>query len=166
YAQTEAPYGYDYRLASIEYTAKVDGDGKVVEPGKRSVELFYEDRADPLFLYQAGVRRGVHQRLRRIMLHAPYPGGHVGPMGSYWLTYTQSATTGKSLLAAVTRDDGDTALWTRRFEWAEQERPAFDKTPLALQAGSHGRSADIDGDGKGELLFPAWLHGGDTLSEW
>ncbi len=156
---TEAPYAFEYRITTIEYTAGVDDKGEIEEAPRRKVVFEYStpaERPDPIFQYQNGVRRSVSRRLTRIKLMAPNPVLQ-DTIAQYALAYEVGLE--RSFLESVHRldDSGWRRMWERRFEWAHDTRPHFQVVEVPGLAGAFHETAPIlfdgDNDGRDDLLI-------------
>src|SRR5262249_4819769 len=124
-----------------------------------AVVFEYEPRPDPAFWYESGVRTRITRRLSRISMHAPDP-VEQAEVWSYALTYSQSATTGRSLLSSVQRcEPAGGCLWAKQFAWAMPERPAFEVIHTgdahlgSIYDVASSSVLDLDGDGMDDLLY-------------
>ncbi|MEZ4310013.1 MAG: FG-GAP-like repeat-containing protein [Polyangiaceae bacterium] len=155
------PHALEYRIASIAYTARVAGDGTLVEAPRRKIVFEYSapgDRPDPIVRYEGGIRRSVSRRLLRIVLVAPNPALEE-PIGHYALTYeTGKNGEERSFLTAVHRYDASAArrMWARTFEWSHRDLPQFSVVdPPQLAGAFHDAQPflfDADNDGRDDLL--------------
>lgn len=155
--EVSAPWGLSVLLVSIDYT------NSGLEDGRRQVVFTYDDRPDKAFAYTAGVRTRRDKRLAAVEMRAPNP-ITTEPVWSYALSYDPSPDTGRSLLRSIRKlDAAGVSLWAKQFEWAEHARPTFDfdvqynlfAEPLSDPWGWDAADvlpADLDGDGKDELL--------------
>jgi hypothetical protein len=159
----DPPYALEYRISSIEYTAVVDAGGNVIDASRRKIVLEYslpEERPDPLFHYQNGVRTAVSRRLTRIKIYAPNPVLE-DLIGQYAFAYEPGQE--RSFLSSVHRldDSGFRRMWERTFEWAHDDRPHFAVVDPPLLAGAFHEGSpllfDADNDGKADLLVDGKL---------
>ena len=161
--QSAAPYAFEYRISSIQYTAKKDGAGNLEEAPLREVQFDYVPRPDPSFAYRGGIRYEQSQRLHAIRLHAPNP-TIPGEVGVYWLTYENLPDVERSFLIGVRRQDGlhQSGPQERRFDWYHDIRPEFELHELPQLSSNHYHGSnpivfDADNDGKDDLKFDGQL---------
>jgi RHS repeat-associated protein len=101
---------------------------------RRRVELRYEWRPDPIVRYVHGVKFVTRSRLVGVDMYAPNPVS-VEKVWRYDLDYTESAETGRSLLAAVkTCDAFDSCSWTRSFRYTQRDHGPLDFHVMAGDA--------------------------------
>jgi hypothetical protein len=161
-SEQQAPYEFEYRIQSIEYSAKRDSGGAMVEPARREVVFEYStvaERPDPFFHYTSGVRHRVSRRLSWIKLYAPDPADKAF-IGGYALAYESGPDQQKSFVESVTRYDRDYhKLWYRRFEWEHPPDIEFYvhndvvTSTYGLQKMPGPVVFDSDNDGKDEMAF-------------
>ena len=156
-------YSFEYRIHSIEYTARYNGAGNIEEPARREVLFQYSpvaERPDQLFSYQSGVRHRVSRRLTWVKMYAPVPVSKEF-IGGYAITYEDTPGQQKSFVESVARFDRDyQRQWYRSFEWEHPPDVEFDvydgiaASSYGLQSMSGPIVLDTDGDGKDEV---EWL---------
>jgi hypothetical protein len=160
-SEAQAPYSFEYRIHSIEYTARRNGSGNIEEPARREVVFEYStvaERPDQLFTYTSGVRQRVSRRLAWIKRYAPNLVAKEF-VGGYAIAYESGPTQEKSFVESVTRYDRDYArLWSRRFEWQHAPEIEFDVHDVVTgtYAGQHSAGplvVDLDNDGRAEMIW-------------
>jgi RHS repeat-associated protein len=151
----------EHWLSRIDYTESSVGAGM---PATRSVEFLYEDRPDVGVLYVAGFKLKLSRRLKELRMHAPNP-SVVGRVRAYQFSYATDGLSGLSLLSSLQECDGaGVCLRPLSFGWtpgsAEFEEVNTGFTDLVDRGSSSGDSyfwilkpADVDGDGRDDLLY-------------
>jgi RHS repeat-associated protein len=146
----EDAQAYEMRPSRILYT------GHVVAPARREVRFVYQDRADRIDSWIAGLHRRETKRLSNI---ETYVSGAL--VRRYSLAYETKSITKRSLLASLTECDGaNVCLPKTSFTW---EYGSWDHDVIdtgITDAGVHLASAnrlhvaDVDGDGRDDILYP------------
>jgi RHS repeat-associated protein len=147
--------------------SEIDYTGSASDPStKRSVKFLYENRPDVDDFYVSGMEFKRSQRLSRLEMYAPTSVGQA-LVRSIDLHYTQSPTTGRSLLHEVVECAVDAAANAAGSPTATSCRNSF----LVYTVGDLGFDdidtqipnlqtaqiavLDIDGDGRQDILYPA-----------
>jgi RHS repeat-associated protein len=116
----------EWRPDQILYTSSSSGPADIQTP-HYGIKFHWEGRPDHEVSYEAGVERRLTQRLSLIEVDAPTP--VTGYVGGYFLSYTTSAGSGRSLLKEVKRCGAyQGCLWAKQFDWYDAKAPTFAET--------------------------------------
>ena len=139
----------------IDYTSRTM---LKAEAGLRSVRFVYgEHRPDDPYAVMGGHRIHTHLRLQSIELYAPTAATPTTPALAwrYVLGYTPSTATNRSLLTSVKRCGAlGGCLAQKTFDWEQRKGPTYAaETFVGSATGETILSADLDGDGRDELVL-------------
>jgi RHS repeat-associated protein len=159
YQQTESfadDWSVDLRPESIHYA-----------PGRSVVLSYDEERPDPIDRFEHGIHTRTGERISAISMYDGESGSPSALLRQYRLDYRDDSSSGRSLLRRVTECDVDgVCLKPIEFQWSLGGFEFDDITTGVTDAGiihnqvpfvSRGRIevADINGDGKDDLHYPA-----------
>ncbi|MEO7496588.1 MAG: VCBS repeat-containing protein [Massilia sp.] len=133
----------------IFYPTQIDYSGNVVvgQSAANSIRFVYEDRPDPIVIYQGGA---INKTLKRLINVVTYVESR--PVKSYSLSYEQSPSTGRSLWKYFT-ESTDTSLPSTIFDWVRQTSGST-RTRLATNAvySAPALAIDVNNDGRVDFV--------------